>query len=365
MDSRAKVAGHPVHPMLIVFPLGLLTSALAFDVIQKVTDDARYGDTAFRLAFVGLVGAIFAAFAGLVDYFALPAFTRAKRVAALHGLANLAMLVLFVIATVIRGGRDDHLATGVVLALEAVAIGISVYAGWLGGELVERLGIGIEQEAIDLDTDASLETGVTMTEEKPVDHPRGVPAADVRGRALLPVGTVESHTKVAGHATHPMLVVFPLGLLSAAVIFDVFRLATDDLRWADAAFHTIAAGVVMGLVAAVPGLLDYLHVPSGTRARSVGLLHAVGNVCVLAVFGVSWLVRLGLDDHVPGAVGQTLAFVGIALATVTGWLGGELHTRLGVGVDPGAYVDAPSSLSTRVIDLREPTDVDVSSRLRH
>lgn len=364
MESRAKVAGHPVHPMLIVFPLGLLTSALAFDVIQKVTNDARYGDTAFRLALVGLAGAVFAAIAGLIDYFAIPAFTRAKRIAALHGLANAGTLVLFLIATALRGSKEDHLATGAVLALEVAAIAISMYAGWLGGELVERLGIGVEPTATNVNADTSLETTVQVSEDRPVDHPRGLPAAEVRGTPLLPVGSVESHSKVAGHATHPMLVVFPLGLLISAVIFDVLRLVTDDLAWAEAAFLTMGAGIVMGLVAAVPGYLDYRHVPRDTRARSIGLLHAVGNLCVVALFAASWLARNAADDHVPGGLALVLAFAGLLLSTGTGWLGGELHQRLGVGVDPGAYEDAPSSLSTRAIDLRDAADIDAAGRVR-
>jgi uncharacterized membrane protein len=142
MESRAKVAGHPIHPMLIVLPLGLLTSALAFDVIHRITDDVRYGETAFRLAMVGLVGGALAWITGLVDYLSIPSFTRAKKIGAIHGVANSVVLTLFVIATVVRGTEEDHLADGLVLSLEIVAILLAAYAGWLGGELVERLGIG-------------------------------------------------------------------------------------------------------------------------------------------------------------------------------------------------------------------------------
>jgi uncharacterized membrane protein len=111
------------------------------------------------------------------------------------------------------------------------------------------------------------------------------------------------------------------------------------------AFWNIAAGVVGGLLAAVFGLWDWMHIPKDTRARRIGLLHGGGNVVVVALFVVSWLLRSGEPDYVPSAVALALSFAGLALAAFTGWLGGELVDRLGVGVDPGAHLDAPSSLS--------------------
>jgi uncharacterized membrane protein len=150
-----------------------------------------------------------------------------------------------------------------------------------------------------------------------------------------------------GHAVHPMLIVFPFGLLSTAVIFDVLRLITDRPGFAVAAAYTIATGIVGGLVAGVFGLIDWLAIPSGTRARRVGALHGLGNVVVLLLFAVSWLLRAGADNWDPGVLAVVIGFVGLGLAGATGWLGGELVERLGVGVDDGAHLDAPSSLSHR------------------
>jgi uncharacterized membrane protein len=156
---------------------------------------------------------------------------------------------------------------------------------------------------------------------------------------------MESKVKVLGHPIHPMLIVFPLGLLIMALIFDVVYFVTDNAAFATAAFWDIAAGIIGGLLAAVFGLIDWLNIPSGTRAKSVGMWHGIGNVVVVVLFALSWWVRSGDPAHVPSTTAFILALVGIGTGTVTAWLGGELVDRLGVGVDPGAHLNAPSSLS--------------------
>jgi uncharacterized membrane protein len=156
---------------------------------------------------------------------------------------------------------------------------------------------------------------------------------------------MESRAKAFGHAIHPMLIVFPLGLLATAVIFDVVYLVTDRAGFAVASAYAIAAGVIGGLVAAVFGLIDWLAIPAGTRAKRVGLLHGAGNVVVVVLFALSWLLRAQAGGWHPGAGALVCSFAGIALGGFTGWLGGELVERLGIGVDDGAGVDAPSSLS--------------------
>jgi uncharacterized membrane protein len=154
---------------------------------------------------------------------------------------------------------------------------------------------------------------------------------------------MESRVKLAGHPVHQMLVVFPLGLLATAVVFDVIFLVTDNALWTQAAYFMIGAGVVTGLASAVPGTLDWLAIPRGTRAKRIGLIHGVGNVVVVALFALSWYLRSGQPASPPtGAV--VAGLLGAGLSVVTAWLGGELVDRLGVGVDPGAHLDAPSSL---------------------
>jgi uncharacterized membrane protein len=157
---------------------------------------------------------------------------------------------------------------------------------------------------------------------------------------------MESKAKLAGHPIHPMLIVFPLGLLATSFIFDIIRMASDSPSLGPVSFYMIAAGVIGGLVAAVFGLVDWLAIPRDTRAWRIGLLHGIGNVVVVGLFIISWFLRRPDPAHA-GAGAFVLSLIAVLLALVTGWLGGELVDRLGVGVDTGAHVDAPSSLSHR------------------
>ena len=155
---------------------------------------------------------------------------------------------------------------------------------------------------------------------------------------------MESKVKFAGHPVHPMLIVFPLGLLGTAVIFDIIYLIGDNPRWAVAAYYMIGAGLIGGLAAAIFGWLDWLGIPAGTRAKRIGLWHGLGNMVVVVLFVLSWVLRRDTPDLPPtGAIVAGLS--GVIVSLLTAWLGGELVYRLAVGVDGGAHLDSPSSLS--------------------
>jgi uncharacterized membrane protein len=150
---------------------------------------------------------------------------------------------------------------------------------------------------------------------------------------------MESKAKLLGHPVHPMLIVLPLGLFIAAVVFDALYLWQGSPAFATVAYWNIAAGIIGGLLAAVFGFIDWLAIPANTRAKRIGLLHGGSNAVV-------WLMREDAADA-PATNLFALEVVALAVGSVAGWLGGELVDRLGVGVDDGAHVDAPSSLSGR------------------
>jgi uncharacterized membrane protein len=158
---------------------------------------------------------------------------------------------------------------------------------------------------------------------------------------------MNSRVKLLGHPLHPMLVVYPLGLLSTAVILDLIFMGNENRALSIASYWMITAGLIGGLLAAVVGLFEWLAIPNNSRARGVGMWHGLGNLVVVLLFAGSWWLRTGVEDNVPSTTAFILSLLGFALALVTGWLGGELVYRLGVGVDHGANVNAPNSLSDK------------------
>ena len=150
---------------------------------------------------------------------------------------------------------------------------------------------------------------------------------------------MKSRVRIAGHAVHPMLIVFPLGLLSISFAFDLIGLATKTAVWGVVAYWNVAAGVILGVVAGVIGLLDLTAIPPGTRASRVGIAHGIANLSGLACFAISLAARTASEEALPGPVAVAFSGAGVALALVGGWLGGELVERLGVGIDDGASLD--------------------------
>jgi len=158
---------------------------------------------------------------------------------------------------------------------------------------------------------------------------------------------MESQVKIVGHPVHPMLIVFPLGLLAASLGFDIGYLKTGNSEFAIVSYWMISAGIIGGLLSAIFGAVDWWAIPSSTRAKAIGLWHGIGNVIVVLLFIGSWILRYPIPGYVPSDSAVALSAIAVGLALITGWLGGELVGRLGVGVDEGAHLNAPNSLSTQ------------------
>lgn len=156
-----------------------------------------------------------------------------------------------------------------------------------------------------------------------------------------------------GHPVHPMLIVFPLGLLPAAVACDIIYLVHGGAHWAHFGYWLLVAGIISGVVAASVGLADWAALPDGTRAKRIGGWHARVNITMLVLFAIDWWLRRKAPDR-PAMLPVVLGLVALVLGLVGGWLGGELVYRLSVGVDFDAHVNSPSSLSGRpASDLKE------------
>jgi uncharacterized membrane protein len=137
-----------------------------------------------------------------------------------------------------------------------------------------------------------------------------------------------------------MLVVFPVGLFVAALVFDILAQATGNAVWRTVAFYDIAAGIVGGLLAAVPGFVDYFSLQG--RARSIATWHMVLNLGLVGLFAVNWLLRTSWGAQwIPSGsnVPLILSVLGVVILAVSGWLGGHLVYVEGVGVERRARED--------------------------
>ena len=137
----ARVAGHPVHPMIVPFPIGLWVFSLVADVVYRAGwGGPTWSVVAYYTLVGGLIGALVAAIPGLVDYLTLRD-DRARRIATIHLVLNLAIVALYVVNLVLRTTRPDATAT---LWLSVVGVGLLAVSGWFGGELVYVLGVAVE-----------------------------------------------------------------------------------------------------------------------------------------------------------------------------------------------------------------------------
>lgn len=139
MESRAKILGHPVHQIAVMFPIGMLAFTGVCDAMHAVERKAFWSKAARAALGSGLVGAGLAAPFGLVDYFAIPRGTRAKRLGRWHAVGNTAVLSLFVVSWALRKRR---VSPGAVALSTVALLGMGATA-WLGTELINRLGVGV------------------------------------------------------------------------------------------------------------------------------------------------------------------------------------------------------------------------------
>jgi len=143
MRSRAAFKSHPIHPALIPFPFAFLTGALLFDLVGLLPGRAPFHGTAAHLTVAGILAGLLAAVPGAIDYvYTVPPNSSGKKRATTHALLNVAALLLFATAWVLR--EPEGAPSIATLAFELVGTSGLFYSGWLGGTLVTRNMAGVD-----------------------------------------------------------------------------------------------------------------------------------------------------------------------------------------------------------------------------
>lgn len=140
-----------------------------------------------------------------------------------------------------------------------------------------------------------------------------------------------STAALRGHPLHPMLVGFPITLCIGAFVTDLVYLATNEAFWARGSVWLLAAGVAMGLLAAIPGTIDLLTIEHARRWR-VAWIHGLMNFGLVTLAALNLFLRWGDPEAAVAPFGILLSAICVGLLAITGWLGGEMVYRHGVGV---------------------------------
>lgn len=140
--SLARIAGHPIHPMLVPFPIACFVGAFVTDIAYWATANMQWANFSIWLLTAGLVMSVFAGLAGAVDFFGNPRI-RATRAGWPHVLANGIALALSLVNAFVHS-RDAY--TSVVpegLVLSGAVVLILLFSAWMGGSMVYRSGVGV------------------------------------------------------------------------------------------------------------------------------------------------------------------------------------------------------------------------------
>lgn len=144
---------------------------------------------------------------------------------------------------------------------------------------------------------------------------------------------MKSKASIAGHPIHPMLIPFPLALWATSFVVDVLFYFLRHPTLLVIAKFMIAVGCLGAIAAAIPGIIDWLAIKNGD-VKKVANWHARLNVAALVVFAISLFLRMGSYSDLVGRrliVPFLLSLVGVILISISGWLGGELVFRYGIG----------------------------------
>lgn len=145
MKTKARILDHPIHPMLVSLPIASVLGALISDIITKSGFFPGWYFIGYILTFTAWATGLLAAIPGLIDYFTIPAKTRAKRDATAHMLLNLSVVSLFFISWMVKRSAGGPQATTSSMVLEILATCLLVVSGWLGWTLVSKHRIGIDE----------------------------------------------------------------------------------------------------------------------------------------------------------------------------------------------------------------------------
>lgn len=166
---------------------------------------------------------------------------------------------------------------------------------------------------------------------------------------------MRSRASYQGHPIHPALIPFPFAFLTGAFVFDAAAWLFGWSDWWNTGKHLAGAGVVMALVAAVPGAIDYVYtVPPASTGKKRARKHAIFNLSAVAIVATAWVLR---NTNDPALSIVALELIATGLLSAGGYMGGTLVNRNQIGIDH-RYADA-GKWQEQTIDYQPGQSVSV------
>jgi nitrite reductase/ring-hydroxylating ferredoxin subunit/uncharacterized membrane protein len=143
---------------------------------------------------------------------------------------------------------------------------------------------------------------------------------------------MRSKAHFKSHPLHPMLIVFPTAFLIGSFLFDGLSIMLNKPFMLLTGQYLQTAGIIAGLVAAVPGFIDYQYtVPPNSSAKQRATKHALINVGMLIVFTGALIYRQ--SENASSYILLVMEVIGVTLLSIAGWMGGTMVHRNQIGVD--------------------------------
>ena len=168
---------------------------------------------------------------------------------------------------------------------------------------------------------------------------------------------MRSRAHYKGHPLHPALIPFPFAFLTGAFAFDLLAWLLARPAWWTTGGHLAAAGIVTALVAAVPGIIDYIYtVPPNSTGKQRAKRHMIVNLSAVGLMAAAWWVR---PADAPALAVLAVELIAAGLLAAGGWMGGVLVSRNQISIDH-RYAHA-GKWKERAVDLKTGRAVPVAS----
>src|SRR5689334_4734240 len=143
MKSKAHLKGHPIHPMLVPFPIAFFTGSFLFDLCGALLGKEELWRVSYWLQIAGVLFSLITAVPGFIDFlYAVPPKSSGKKRAAIHGITNVVTMLVFFCIWLYRQTPEMNIWT--VIAFDVAGVVLLSIAGWLGGTLTFRNLIGVD-----------------------------------------------------------------------------------------------------------------------------------------------------------------------------------------------------------------------------